>query len=129
MNDPTHETPVGHPIDGAARVLGSQVALAALLGVSKAAVNQWKHAGRRVPAEHCPSIERATHGAVRCEDLRPDIDWAVLRAMPLMGAGERVVQDPSPDGGDQAIPPAEPALWPLSTDRRVEPRTTEAPHA
>jgi DNA-binding transcriptional regulator YdaS (Cro superfamily) len=32
-----------------------------------------------VPAAHCPSIERATKGAVRCEDLRPDVDWAVLR--------------------------------------------------
>ena len=44
----------------------------------------------RVPAEHCPAIERATDGAVRCEDLRPDIDWAVLRdqAAPLIPAEE-----------------------------------------
>lgn len=32
-----------------------------------------------VPAERCPAIERATNGQVRCEDLRPDVDWAVLR--------------------------------------------------
>jgi DNA-binding transcriptional regulator YdaS (Cro superfamily) len=38
----------------------------------------WKHRGR-VPAEHCPSIERATQGAVRCEQLRPDVEWFVLR--------------------------------------------------
>lgn len=31
------------------------------------------------PAEYCPAIERATDGLVRCEDLRPDVDWAVLR--------------------------------------------------
>lgn len=68
-----------HSIDVAARIVGSQVALAALLGVTKAAVNQWKDPSRKVPAEHCPVIERATNGAVRCEDLRPDIEWAVLR--------------------------------------------------
>ena len=27
-----------------------------------------------------PAIERATNGAVRCEDLRPDVDWGVLRS-------------------------------------------------
>jgi DNA-binding transcriptional regulator YdaS (Cro superfamily) len=68
-----------HPIDRAAELLGSQVALAAALGVTKAAVNQWKDEGRRVPAEHCPAIERLTGGAVRCEDLRPDVEWGVVR--------------------------------------------------
>lgn len=34
---------------------------------------------RMPPAEYCPSIERATDGQVRCEDLRPDVDWSVLR--------------------------------------------------
>jgi DNA-binding transcriptional regulator YdaS (Cro superfamily) len=66
-------------IDRAAEALGSQGALAHLLGVSKGAVSQWKSPGRRVPAEYCPLIERATNGAVRCEDLRPDVDWAYLR--------------------------------------------------
>lgn len=68
-----------HPIDRAASIVGSQVALAVLLGVTKAAVNQWKDDGRKVPAEHCPPIERATKGQVRCEDLRPDIEWHILR--------------------------------------------------
>jgi DNA-binding transcriptional regulator YdaS (Cro superfamily) len=36
----------------------------------------WKARGR-VPAEHCPSIEAAT--GIRCEDLRPDVNWSVLR--------------------------------------------------
>ena len=35
---------------------------------------------RPIPAEHCPAIERATGGAVRCEELRPDVAWSVLRA-------------------------------------------------
>lgn len=69
-----------NPIDLAAKCVGSQAALARLLGVTKAAVNQWKGATRQVPAEHCPAIEQATNGQVRCEQLRPDIAWAVLRA-------------------------------------------------
>lgn len=68
-----------HALEKAAEIIGSQTALAYLLGVSKAAVGQWKEPGRRVPAEHCPLIERATDGAVRCEELRPDIAWAILR--------------------------------------------------
>lgn len=71
-----------HPIDRAARILGSQVTLASLLKVTKAAVGQWRHEGRRVPAEHCPVIERETRmrgETVPCEDLRPDIPWDVLR--------------------------------------------------
>lgn len=68
-----------HVIEKVAAVLGSQAALAALCGVSRGAVNQWKDPDRRVPAEYCPLIERATNGAVRCEDLRPDVAWDVLR--------------------------------------------------
>ena len=41
------------------------------------AIQAWKRT--RVPAEYCPLIEKATAGAVRCEDLRPDVDWAYLR--------------------------------------------------
>lgn len=58
--------------------LGSQTELARALGVVQQQVWNWLSRGR-VPAEHCPAIERATGGAVRCEDLRPDVDWAVLR--------------------------------------------------
>ncbi|WP_092956681.1 transcriptional regulator [Paracidovorax konjaci] len=67
------------PVDRAVEIVGTQALLAAALGVSKSAVGQWKEAGRRVPAEHCPVIERLTAGAVRCEELRPDIEWSVLR--------------------------------------------------
>ena len=68
-----------HPIEKAAGIVGSQSALAAALGVTKAAVWQWKDPARQVPAEHCPVIERITHGEVRCEELRPDVDWGYLR--------------------------------------------------
>lgn len=68
-----------HPVDRAVGIVGTQALLATALGVSKGAVGQWKEDGRRVPAEHCPVIEEMTRGAVRCEELRPDIRWDVLR--------------------------------------------------
>lgn len=38
-------------------------------------VSQWMKA--RVPAAYCPDIELLT--GVRCEELRPDVHWGVLR--------------------------------------------------
>jgi len=58
---------------------GAGTALAKKLDISPVLVSQWCNGVRRVPAERCPDIERATGGSVRCEDLRPEIDWAVLR--------------------------------------------------
>jgi DNA-binding transcriptional regulator YdaS (Cro superfamily) len=55
-------------------------ALAEKLAVPPALLSQWKVGVRHVPAERCIEIERATNGAVRCEDLRPDVDWAFIRA-------------------------------------------------
>ena len=64
-------------IDKAISTVGSLSALSELLGESPQTVSNWR--SRQVPADRCPSIERATHGAVRCEELRPDVDWAYLR--------------------------------------------------
>jgi DNA-binding transcriptional regulator YdaS (Cro superfamily) len=69
-------------LDQAACLLGGMPALGKKLGVTKGAVGQWKLPGRRVPAEHCPVIERLTSGAVPCEYLRPDVEWAVVRNNP-----------------------------------------------
>lgn len=66
-----------HPVDTAARMLGGRGVLADRLDVSVAAVGNWKQRG--VPADQCPKIEQATDGQVRCEDLRPDVAWHVLR--------------------------------------------------
>lgn len=57
-------------------VVGTQLELAKRIGVSGAAPGNWVMRGR-VPAEHCPAIERET--GVRCEVLRPDVPWEVLR--------------------------------------------------
>ena len=67
--------------------MGGQTALAQAVNVKQQQVWNWINRGAgRVPAEHCPAIERATGGAVRCEDLRPDVDWAVLRGAPVTSA-------------------------------------------
>lgn len=55
------------------RERGSQTALAQLIGVAPELINQWAHGVRRVPLERCVAIERATDGAVTCEELRPDM--------------------------------------------------------
>ena len=60
----------------------SQAALARKLGVTAGAVNQWANGTSAVAAERCPQIEQATAGQVRCEDLRPDVQWSVLRNSP-----------------------------------------------
>lgn len=60
--------------------MGSQRALADALGVSAKTVWAWVNRPMYVPAEYCPSIEKATSGVVTCEDLRPDVDWAFLRS-------------------------------------------------
>jgi DNA-binding transcriptional regulator YdaS (Cro superfamily) len=55
--------------------------LAGQIKVSAVTVHQWANGIRQVPAERCPEIERATAGAVTCEELRPDLaaQWAYLR--------------------------------------------------
>lgn len=75
--------------------------MARILSVTPAAVNQWCKGTRDVPAERCPEIERATSnlGApVRCEELRPDVAWDVLRQQTAqvesVERGERQLPDP-----------------------------------
>lgn len=71
------------PIQRATRLFGSVEKLARMMtvydpdGVSRMTVYLWARPGKRVPAEYCPDIERLT--GVTCEELRPDVNWAVLR--------------------------------------------------
>lgn len=67
----------------ACAAVGGQAGLARRLGVSTPTVNQWVSGKRQVPAKRCPVIEKATEGAVTCEQLRPDVDWAYLRNSPV----------------------------------------------
>jgi DNA-binding transcriptional regulator YdaS (Cro superfamily) len=55
----------------------TRIAIASGLGIPKQIVNHWHK--RRVPAEKCPAIEALL--GIKCEELRPDVNWAVLRAV------------------------------------------------
>lgn len=76
-------TPEKAALHRAAQALGGQAALASACGYGdRRHVWPWFNTDRRVPAEHCPAIERATRAKgvpVLCEELRPDVAWAVLR--------------------------------------------------
>lgn len=65
------------PIEKAILEAGGLTALATSLDVVPQVVNNWR--SRVVPVDRCIDIEKATNGAVRCEELRPDVDWAYLR--------------------------------------------------
>jgi DNA-binding transcriptional regulator YdaS (Cro superfamily) len=74
-----HNLPLETALDRAVAAMGTVAALAAEINVAASLPSMWRKRAQ-VPAKHCPAIERATGGAVRCEDLRPDIEWGVLRA-------------------------------------------------
>lgn len=61
--------------------MGSNAGLARAIGATPAMVYQWMNGIRPISAERCIDIERATAGAVTCEELRPDLAdrWAYLR--------------------------------------------------
>ena len=66
-------------IRDACLAVGGQAAMARYLGVTPPTVNQWAKGKRPIPAKRCLEIEKATGGAVTCEELRPDVDWSYLR--------------------------------------------------
>lgn len=69
----------------------SQASLGEVLGITQGAVAQWLLPGRKIPAEHCPTIEVWSGREVMCEEMRPDIDWAVIRntASPELAEGTK----------------------------------------
>lgn len=74
------ETPK-EALDRAINVAGGMSALAKTLNLSgHQVIYQWGL--NRVPSDYCPLIEKITGGLVRCEDLRPDVAWGVLRNAP-----------------------------------------------
>ncbi|MDD3757685.1 MAG: helix-turn-helix domain-containing protein [Advenella sp.] len=58
---------------------GDRARLARSLGVSSVMLSLWARNKRPVPPGRCPDIERFTNGQVTCEELRPDVNWSVLR--------------------------------------------------
>jgi DNA-binding transcriptional regulator YdaS (Cro superfamily) len=57
----------------AKELLGSEAALAEVVGVRQPSVNYILNAGKRVPAEWCIRVEDATDGKVTRHQLRPDL--------------------------------------------------------
>ena len=56
--------------------------LAKMFGISANVINHWRKRG--IPADKCPDIEQAT--GIKCEVLRPDVNWAILRVQPEASA-------------------------------------------
>lgn len=76
------------------RKLGGREVLAAALGVSLAALGNWKSRG--VPIQRCVAIERLSGGVVTRRDLRPD-DWREI--WPELAESQ---EKPSPELTSQA---------------------------
>lgn len=66
-------------IPEAIRHAGGPAKVARQCGVSVQAVCFWRDGHRTLPAEHCITLEKMSNGLVRCEDMRPEVDWAYLR--------------------------------------------------
>ncbi|WP_082444195.1 transcriptional regulator [Sphingomonas sp. Leaf242] len=65
----------------AADIAGSQAELGRMCGVSQPAVWKWLQSSKRLPAEHCLTVERET--GVSKHLLRPDIYPADLSSISL----------------------------------------------
>jgi DNA-binding transcriptional regulator YdaS (Cro superfamily) len=60
-------------LERALEIVGTQQALAQLLGVSPQAVNQWVTGRRPIPPKRALHIEKLTRGRVTAASLRPDL--------------------------------------------------------
>lgn len=49
--------------------------------------------GQRLGESLAIDIERESSGAVRCEDLRPDVDWAYLRGTSAVDAEQHQISN------------------------------------
>ena len=60
---------------------GRAATLAQAVSVSQVTIHKWASGKKQIPEGRCSEIERATNGAVTCEELRPDLaeTWAYLR--------------------------------------------------
>lgn len=107
----------------ACSLVGGQTKMARLLNVKPPTVNQWIHCVKQIPAERCPEIEKAVNGAVTCEELRPDVDWAYLRSS--VGTPKKFIE-PEPEPLTSVTKEAGKILVIKTPDRRdVERRVGE----
>lgn len=64
-------TQTSQALRNAIDVIGSQSAMAALLGITQGAISRWLARGSSLPAEHVLKVEAAT--GISRHDLRPDL--------------------------------------------------------
>jgi DNA-binding transcriptional regulator YdaS (Cro superfamily) len=66
---------------------GRAADLARAIGVSQPIMARWV-SGEEIPENRCRQIERATGGAVTCEEMRPDLvaEFAYMRTRPTVEA-------------------------------------------
>ncbi|AUK49435.1 helix-turn-helix domain-containing protein [Pasteurella multocida] len=62
------------------KICGNQKSLASICGVSQQAVNKWAKGGK-MDVKYIPAIIKATNGKVTAEEIRPDVDWAVIKGV------------------------------------------------
>jgi DNA-binding transcriptional regulator YdaS (Cro superfamily) len=64
------------------KTIGGPVAVSREMGIRSQAVSLWIRSNR-IPAERVPALERMCKARglkVRAEQMRPDIEWSVLRS-------------------------------------------------
>ncbi|MBK3833610.1 YdaS family helix-turn-helix protein [Paraburkholderia aspalathi] len=90
-----HSSQESEAMRAAIRAAGGLKALADRLGKKPNTVSNWINRG--VPTEECPAIQELT--GVRCEVLRPSIDWEQFRR--VLCASRRQLLDVSDDAGSR----------------------------
>lgn len=58
---------------------GTAKKLAEALGISTSYLSQMAHGDAQISIPRCVAFEDLTGGAVRCEELRPEVDWGRFR--------------------------------------------------
>jgi DNA-binding transcriptional regulator YdaS (Cro superfamily) len=74
----------------------ARAAYAAACGTTEGYLRKAVSRDQKFNAELCISLERESGGAVRCEDLLPDADWAYIRSQAVVASMSRRSTDPKP---------------------------------
>lgn len=85
---------------------GRQTWLAQQIEAQPQLVWQWANGVKPVPADRCPGIERASDGAVTCEELRSDVRWARVPDKGWPHQEGRPTIDVALPSSEQPAPPA-----------------------
>ena len=73
------KTTTQRAIARAIEIMGGQSPLAEAIGCTQPTISHVLLGRRALSARHAMLVEKATSGAVRVEDLAPDLPWHVVR--------------------------------------------------